>query len=295
LQFSPEVTTIARQSIRIAASPMRDILSRFDVCSLSVVALIGWLLVHKVEEHFQHYVRTMRGFAAAGFLATAVYGFVDAQPVREDVVGLGIVSLISAGAASLAAILVVPPLKGLRDLYRSWAFDRRLAAERRAEEARKEREQQERDLTWERERPERERQERQWEAERQAAAAAKKRRDDVRAECLLYFHLHSPEFGTRFGRKQFDEYVKTYMGDDQPPQEVEQRAQRLLGLMEGHLEKAGVKQRPFDVGSLARWYEEQKATIEAQRLPEESKENALALLYERYETLMQRHLEELKP
>jgi hypothetical protein len=139
------------------------------------------------------------------------------------------------------------------------------------------------------------------ESERQAAERsrrdgdARQRRDEARSECLLYFQLHSPELSDRFGRQQFDEYVRFYMGDDKPPEEVERRAQRLIGLMDGHLEKAGAKAQPMDVAALARWYQETKAQIEALPVDDRAKRVQVAQLTARYTELVQQHLEELKP
>jgi hypothetical protein len=275
---------------------MHDLVGHYDVCSLGVIAGIAFLFVQGVERHFPLYHQVMRRFMVVGFLATVSYGYYDAKPaVESELLGLIILALAASQAAALIALIVVPPVVSVRDTLCSWSRSWRLAAERRAEERRKAEEKRRRELEWERSRPERERQEREWEAKRQAEAAAQKRRDDARAECLLYFHLHAPEFSKRFSRPQYDEYVKTYMGDNQPPEEVERRAQRLLGLMEGHLEKAGARAQQLDLAALAKWYQDARAQIEALAIDPRSKHFQLGKLHQRYAELVQEHLEGLKP
>jgi hypothetical protein len=275
---------------------MRDFVSRYDVCSLGLIALVAYVFVQHVERHFPQYQQAMRVFMVVGFLAAAGYGYVDAQPaVERELFGLVAVAFIASQVAGLVALLVVPPFRAARDTLRGWRLEWRIATERRAEERRKAEEKRRKELEWEQSRPERERQEREWEARRRAEAAAQKRRDDVRAECLLYFQLHAPEMSGRFGREQFDEYLRLYMGDGKPPEEVERRAQRLIGLMDGHLEKSGAKGSKMDVAALAKWYQETKAQIEALPVDERAKRVQVAQLTARYTELVQQHLEELKP
>jgi hypothetical protein len=137
--------------------------------------------------------------------------------------------------------------------------------------------------------------EREAEAQSGVERDARRRRDEARAECLLHFQLHAPDMNGRFGRGQFDEYVRLYMGDDKPPEEVERRAQRLIGLMDGHLEKAGAAGSKPDVAALAAWYQETKAQIEAQPVDDRAKRVQVAQLTARYTELVQQHLEELTP
>lgn len=267
-----------------------------DVCSLLFVAGLAYLVVHKVEETFPHRIRSMRAFGAIAFFVMGAIIIARLKPsTGGEFFGIAGIALIGAQAAAILSLVVVPPFEMIRDQMRSWRSAARLAAEKEAAEERKAWDEEQRELKWERERPERERREREAGERAQAQAAEQKRRDTSRSECLLYFHLHSPEFASRFSREKYDEYVSKYLRDEMPAGEVEKHATKLIALMESHLEKSGARIRPMDVAALARWFEEQKSLIESQSIPDLSKQAALALLNERYNDLMTKHLEDLRP
>src|SRR5437867_4209780 len=100
---------------------MRDFVARYDVCSLGLIAGAAYVFVQHVERHFPQYQQAMRGFMVVGFLATAVYGYYDAKPVAEgELFGLAAVAFIGSQIAALLAIVVVPPIRAVRDTLRGW-------------------------------------------------------------------------------------------------------------------------------------------------------------------------------
>ena len=46
------------------------------------------------------------------------------------------------------------------------------------------------------------------------ASYSKRRREDTRSACELFYHLFAPELGERFSQAMFDDFVRRYMGDD---------------------------------------------------------------------------------
>lgn len=275
---------------------MSSILNDYDACSLLLVAGFAFVFTQGLERTFPDLKRTMRTFAVVGFVGVVGYGFYSMRPsANGDLFGLVVLAFIGSQVAAALSVLIVPPIgTARRTLYR-WQNEKRIETQRREEQLRIAREKVERDREWERGRPERERAERERVASLRAEDAAQRRRNSARSDCLLYYHLHAPEIRGRFARAKYDEFVTKYLSDGLPPEEVERQAARLVGLMEGHLEKAGAKTKPFDVAGLARWYEEQRGTIEAQSIPVESKQTALAMLYDRYNDLLSKHLEDLRP
>lgn len=83
---------------------------------------------------------------------------------------------------------------------------------------------------YERGAPERERIRRQLEAAALARTIAQRRREDMRTRCELIY-LHYPTIAPHLPRKRFDHFMATRMGDDQPPEKVEERGRDLQRLL----------------------------------------------------------------
>lgn len=271
-------------------------LSDGDLCTLAFALAAAWAAARRTAYARPDAVPAMRLWGTAGFLAAAarVYLTLGAAGGGELVGAVGYAA-VAGLLASLAAAAVQPAVAAAFGGVRRWRAGARAAAERRADDHRRAAEARDREAAWERGRPARDAADRDRVRRDRSAAADRRRRDAARSECLLYYHLHSPEFGTRFSRAQFDEYVRAYLRDDMTPDAVERHASRLRTLMAGHLEKAGVRDEPTDVSSLAAWYRETKARIEGQDVEERLKRVQLAKLSERYAELVQEHIEDLEP
>jgi hypothetical protein len=105
-----------------------------------------------------------------------------------------------------------------------------------------------------------------------------RRRDDALAQCEVVFSRISPDIAARFSRRDFDAFVKKFMGDNRSPDEVESRRDQLLKLMHDHqlAEKPQPKFRTLE--ELAVWYATEKAKIANLPLDEESREDQLIQL-----------------
>jgi hypothetical protein len=153
-------------------------------------------------------------------------------------------------------------------------------------------------------RQEQRRQQEQEEYERQAPhrekarceeAAAQKRRADARARCELFYSLHAPEIGVRFPKDRFDDFASRHLGDNHPPEYVEERARQVLDIMQKHLEKIEPPKKALTLADLAVWFLREKAQIDATALGEEDKALLLAQLEERYTKLQEKYLRSVQP
>jgi hypothetical protein len=133
------------------------------------------------------------------------------------------------------------------------------------------------------------------EAAAQRIADDNKRRTDARIACELLYRLYSHDIGERFPEDSFDDFVRRYLGDEHPPQLVEQRAAQLRESIQQHYEQVNPPEKITDFGQLARWYEKQKKKIERLDVGQTYKDDYLIQLNERYTDLTQRLLEKLEP
>lgn len=122
---------------------------------------------------------------------------------------------------------------------------------------------------------------------------AQKRRDDARASCEIFYSLHAPEIGSRFTKVMFDDFVRRHMGDERPPEYVEERSRQLREVLQQHLAKCEPP-RPRTLEELAAWFQEQKRQIDG--LPDGVNKDALrAQLNARYAEMTSQLLEEMHP
>jgi hypothetical protein len=127
------------------------------------------------------------------------------------------------------------------------------------------------------------------------AKGEKRRREDAHASALLSYSFYAAKLGNRFSREMFDEYVKKYMGDEQPVDVVEQRGKELVAIFERHLQDVQPPRKPTSIESLSQWYEQTKKQIEGLAMEEAVKEVRLIELEQRFNDLLGRHLEETEP
>ena len=124
---------------------------------------------------------------------------------------------------------------------------------------------------------------------------ANKRRADARIACELFFSLYAHDIGDRFPKQSFDDFVRRYLGDEQPPELVEERAAQLRESIQRHYEQVNPPEKITDLGQLARWYEKHKRKIERLSVGDSYKQDYLIQLNERYADLTQQLLENLEP
>jgi hypothetical protein len=125
--------------------------------------------------------------------------------------------------------------------------------------------------------------------------SAQKRRADARARCELFYNLHGPELSPRLNHKQFEDFWKRHLGDEQTPEYVEERAAQLLDTMQKHLEKAGHREQKKSIADIAAWFLEEKTKIDRLPLNPEDKEQMIADLEARFTQLQQKYIRSMNP
>lgn len=282
---------------------MTQLLARFDSCSHLIVAIICYVVARKAAESQSRLGSTMRYVATITFLIVFIVGNIEVHSKQpEQILGIVIIAWIAASLSALIAFVILVPASALAEAARR-AESHRRQMEQDADYERLQQQEAERrnqlnlahQRQWEHDRPERERIERERVAQAKSAATEQRRRGDARAECLLFFNIHAPEIGTRFTRSQLDEYLKTYLNDDQPAPEVEEHAAKLIRVMTSHVDKTQPRLNKTDFPSLGQWYQATKLQIESQSVDDRTKRAQLAQLAVRYAELAQEHLEESQP
>ena len=125
--------------------------------------------------------------------------------------------------------------------------------------------------------------------------ADQRRRIDARAKAELTYSLFAPKLDGRFEQNQMNEYLRTYMRDDQPPEDVERRGEELVRTLQQHLESVEPPSQKRSLEDLAMWFAEQQERINALPLDDKIKRIHLAELNGRYAELSRQLLEDLKP
>lgn len=132
--------------------------------------------------------------------------------------------------------------------------------------------------------------------EQQAARLkVQQRRQDARFASESLYSLYAIDIAERFSKSEFDSFLKKYMGDDQSPETVEQRAGRLQQMIQQHYEKVNPPEDFPDLEALTNWYEAQKMRIETLPIQDSYKQDYLVQLNTRYADLTQQIMERLKP
>lgn len=282
------------------------VLDQGNVVSLFFSVVLLHLVGERIAE--PEHRRLARGPCLIAFFAYGGSAWVRRTPeTGQNMQDLVVRSLLAAGLAyelstfamplvlAIFNRLVVGPRRAIRHWWAERGRRRRDSWEHRQAEQRRRRESEEAA----RDEPSRraaEEKARSASLERDRIVAdSRRRRENARSECLLYYHLHAPEISFRFPRNKYDEFAGHYLRDDVPAEEVERQAARLLALMESHLEKTGKARGKIDVAGYARWYSEEKAKIESQVVAQDIKDTHLVILEARYAELVEKHLEGLRP
>ena len=278
-------------------STVLEMIDAGDVCSLlALIAVLAVIGRNMVQGNHSLYVWGWR-LATAAFLGYCLYaGFVfqptDAQgwlwAVFRGLLAAGLTLGVSWIALSVLAFakqhLLDPPAKRARDLAES-SKQRGREAEHRRQETERESLRQKRDAE------ERSRQLH----EQTTKAEVQRRRVEARAAAELSFSLFASKLGSRFTRQMFDDYVSKFMGDDQPPEDVERRGQELIAALQKHLEEVEPPEAKRTLEDLSRWFGEEKTRIGALPIDEKAKRVYIAALNVRFNELSVRLLEDLEP
>ncbi len=125
-------------------------------------------------------------------------------------------------------------------------------------------------------------------------AQAQRRREHARAACELLYALHAPEISQRFPRSELDRFLRTYMSDAQPPDEVERRSLDFQLLIDRHRQLVK-PDAPKTIQALAQWYLHEKQRIVTLPLDEDLKQLHLMQLDYRYAELSEELLKRAQP
>lgn len=112
-----------------------------------------------------------------------------------------------------------------------------------------------------RERQQREQAERQQQVQQQADAV--RRRANARLECELYYDQHAAQLREQFPQERLAAYFKEYLGNEHPPELVEQRKELLLQMLRNtHGEAEPGRKRFQSLEEIADHYAEQRRQIQ---------------------------------
>ncbi len=286
-------------------SPITTIIEHSDFYTLIILIvllnLVGSPFVARAPELHNLGLRIAAG---VGLLYAGMIIAERGLGTAPEITALVLRSLAAGGVVLGPAWIVLSVFAYFRDHLRRMsdasgarADARRRERVRRKEEAKEQERRRWADKEWEHTRPERERAEREATERRQRETEQKgrdqRRRADARATCEFEYAINAPEIGGRFPKSEFDAFVNRYCSDQQQPEEVEQRAQQLLGIIEQHLNRS-VPPRPKSLGELAAWFEKQRADLTLIS-DEQTRRLMLIKLKERYDELSSQLLEDLAP
>ncbi len=278
-----------------------DAIQNGDYCSLvffSLVAIfVGDRMINSQSTLRVWGLRT----AALAFVGFAVSHLAQVgSPSAEDLAMAAIVGLLGGLVALGPAWIILSILGFAGGYYRrasasadSVAHRRQLDREKRAAEKKNQQDQ----IEWERRAPERERANQEArqlrEAENRKKGEAQKRRSDARADCEMLFQLYAVDISNRFSRESLDEWIKKYMGDDQSPDDVEQRAEQLRKMIIHHREQVRPTPKFATLQELANWFQSQKEQIDQLPVDDRLKRMLTANLNVRNAELMNQLLGEV--
>jgi hypothetical protein len=204
----------------------------------------------------------------------------------------GLLLAVFATSASWLVLSVAGLVVGRLDnqFSRTWRRAGRHIANKRDARQREEMDRQ-RTIDFERSAPERERVLREAHERTRLDTDAKKRREDARLACEVLYRIHQPEIKDRFAPSMFDDYVKKHLGDNCPPDAVDERAQQLQQLIQHHAEKVTPAPKFRSMADLISWFEIQHKQLEA--IPDDRlKATMLVRLKARYADLTVQVMEE---
>jgi len=260
-------------------------LGEVDACSAFFLLLVLYVVGETVVGG--DHVARARGFYCAGiaFLAYGAYGLhTHGIHYAGDAFVLALRSAIVAGMVLCISWIVLPlisPLLRATTAPARWwqhARDARHARER----AHAAQEQAASNARYRRH-------------EEADARDARRRRIDARANAELSFSVFAPKVADRFTREHLSQYLRTYMGDDQPPDDVERRGEQLIRTLQQHVDEAEPPEEKRSLEDLAHWLADQRERIAELPLEDRMKRTLTAELNARYADLSSRLLSEIEP
>lgn len=279
-----------------------DILNNGDFCpifaTLLILLWIGRTVADQNQQRWGGFLAIVAflaytGYALHTFPLFGAEGMLDLtlRSVAAGGLALGISWIVLPLVSMLVRGLILFPLAKIKNYGQSVGERIKTRNERRQQEELLRQTQAE----YERSTPERERARMEAEARTRAGALAQKRREDARTACELLFHRHSHVLAGRFHKETFADLVQKYMGDNRPPEEVEERGKQLQDIMLQHVHQIEPPDKPYAIESLTEWYKKTKELIEGLPVDQRYKQAQLAQLNARYAELMQELMENLQP
>lgn len=280
-----------------------EVINSGDVASLIVLTVIlcwiGSLMVKGQPQLGQWGWR----LAAAAFIGYCVYTGSELENHTPrawlQIVWRAILAAGLTAGVSWVVLAVYGFFKSVSDRASDAAKARAIERRHRKEQRRLEKIERRRRKEWKRQAPERDRQQRIADEQRRQAEAARVEaqhtRQDIRYACELFYSVHAPEIGDRFSRRDLDDFIQRYMGEDQPVDVVRRRTNQLIETIRRHIEAVDPPEEIATMEDLTVWYSQQKTKLEDLDIDVTFKEDYLIQLNERFAELSQRLLEAIKP
>lgn len=181
--------------------------------------------------------------------------------------------------------------------FRNWRA-LQVSIEQKREARKRLQEEEHQRLEYERQAPERERLQREAALRENEKAQREANRRELwlkaRARCEYFYSSHQREIGKRFTFKRFADFLDRYLGEDCPLELIDTRAAELIALMEGHLNKLGLKEK-LSLSQLIEWYETEKRTIEEKNLAPDDEDMLLRGIEEHFGRLQAEYIRNMKP
>lgn len=129
----------------------------------------------------------------------------------------------------------------------------------------------------EREQREREEQLRQGEQLLHEAASAQRKRMDIRFACESLYDRHRNLLLEKFPEARLSDYLKNYLGDDQPLPAVEQRAAQLQSMLQEFVDQDGSRRPRFkSVAEIREHFYQERLRVDDSEMDQDLKETVLS-------------------
>jgi hypothetical protein len=150
----------------------------------------------------------------------------------------------------------------------------------------------------EQQRPERERMQREAALREQEKSQREAHRRELwikaRARCEYCYSTNYLEIHERFPKATFKSFLNRYLGEDCPLHLIDSGASELIALIEGHLNKLGIKEK-MTIDQLIEWYETTKRNIEEKNLAPDDEDIFLRGIEEQFSRMQEEFIRNMKP
>lgn len=182
-------------------------------------------------------------------------------------------------------------------IFRYWRSWRASLEQKRDAQKRLQEEEQQR-LEDERQRPERERLQREAALREQEKAYREANRRELwlkaRARCEYCYSTNYLEIHERLPKATFKSFLNRYLGEDCPVDLIDSKATELIALIEGHLNKLGIKEK-MTIDQLIDWYETTKRNIEEKNMAPDDEDMFLRGIEEQFSRMQAEFIRNMKP